>query len=216
MPKAKRQKTVSLTNTVPKGDSHKRALIDAVRVACDDFEYVYVFAHAGMRTAKFKNVRQAFLGSRFFLGKNRVMRVALGRNASDEYKAGLAGLGEKLVGNVGLLMTDKAPGEAAAALRACASSDYARSGIEATATVVQPAGALAGVPSTMIEQLRRCGLPVTLKTGTIHVDCDYTICKEGDTLTPEQCQLLKQFDHKLAKFEVVLTHVWNDDEVTAL
>ena len=216
MPKAKRQKTVHLTQTVPKGDDHKRALVDAVRHACDDFPYVYVFAHAGMRTAKFKHVRQAFLGSRFFLGKNRVMRVALGRSSSDEYKAGLAELGEQLVGNVGLLMTNAAPGAAAESLRGCAASDYARSGIEATATVVQPAGALVGTPPSMIDQLRNCGLPVTLKQGTIHVDVEYTVCKEGDTLTPEQCQLLKHFDHKLARFEVTLTHVWHDDEVRAL
>ena len=98
----------------------------------------------------------------------------------------------------------------------CAASDYARSGIEATATVVQPAGALVGTPPSMIDQLRNCGLPVTLKQGTIHVDVEYTVCKEGDTLTPEQCQLLKHFDHKLARFEVTLTHVWHDDEVRAL
>ena len=90
------------------------------------------------------------------------------------------------------------------------------SGVEATATVVQPAGALEGTPSTMIDQLRRCGLPVTLKVGTIHVDREYTICTEGDTLTPEQCQLLKHFDRKLARFEVSLTHVWHEDEVREL
>jgi mRNA turnover protein 4 len=216
MPKAKRTKTVPLTNTVPKGDELKRKLVEAVRVACDDFAYVYVFAYAGMRTAKFKKVRQEFKGSRFFLGKNRVMRVALGRGASSEYKQGLAQLGERLVGNVGLLMTNRAPADAAAALGACTSHDFARSGVVATSTIVHPAGALEGVPSSMVDQLRRCGLPVTLKNGVVHVDCDYTVCTEGDTLTPEQCQLLKQFDHQLARFEVRLAHVWHDDKCVAL
>lgn len=39
------------------------------------------------------------------MGSNKVLQVALGRSASDEYRTGLAEVSERLKGNVGLLFT---------------------------------------------------------------------------------------------------------------
>jgi len=42
----------------------------------------------------------------------------------------------------------------------------------------------------MEPQLRKLGLPTALKKGVVTCLFDYTVCKKGDTLTPEQAQLL--------------------------
>jgi len=45
----------------------------------------------------------------------------------------------------------------------------------------------------MEPQLRALGLPTALKTGVVTCLFDYTVCKKGDTLSPEQAQLLVSF-----------------------
>ena len=42
----------------------------------------------------------------------------------------------------------------------------------------------------MEPQLRRLNLPISLQKGVIHMDKEHTVCNEGDTLTPEQSQIL--------------------------
>ena len=42
-----------------------------------------------MRNSKLKDVRTQWKHSRFFLGKNRVMQLALGSDEAQEYKEGL-------------------------------------------------------------------------------------------------------------------------------
>ncbi len=68
--------------------------------------------------------------------------------------------------------------------------DYARSGFKATENVSIPEGPLTNFVGSMVEGLRKLGLPVELQNGVIHVLHNYTICKEGDVLTPEQAKLL--------------------------
>jgi len=47
------------------------------------------------------------LNVRFFFGKNKVTALALGRSSSDEYSKNLHKVGKKLVGQMGLLFTNK-------------------------------------------------------------------------------------------------------------
>jgi mRNA turnover protein 4 len=47
------------------------------------------------------------LFSRFFLGKNRVIAVALGRNKEDECKDNVHQIAKRLKGQCGVLFTDK-------------------------------------------------------------------------------------------------------------
>ncbi len=77
---------VSLTQTDAKGKELKNRLIEKVRAAADTYKYIYVVKYVNMRTTHFKDVRQDWKDSRFFLGKNKVMQLALGRNEEENYK----------------------------------------------------------------------------------------------------------------------------------
>ncbi|CAI9605537.1 unnamed protein product [Staurois parvus] len=61
----------------------------------------------------------------------------------------------------------------------------------------------------MEPQLRQLGLPTTLKKGVVTLLSDHEVCKEGDTLTPEQARILKLFGYQMAEFKVTLKSMWS-------
>ena len=61
----------------------------------------------------------------------------------------------------------------------------------------------------MEPQLRKLGLHTSLKKGIVTLDVDYTICKKGDKLTPDQARLLKLFEIMQATFKVNVKVHWN-------
>lgn len=64
--------------------------MNSIREAAEKYSSVYVFSFENMRNQKFKEFREQLKSSsRFFLGSNKVMQVALGRSASDEIQPGL-------------------------------------------------------------------------------------------------------------------------------
>jgi len=65
----------------------------------------------------------------------------------------------------------------------------------------------------MEPQLRKLGLPTALKTGVVTCLFDYTVCKKGDVLTPEQAQLLKHFFIQMSEFKVSLKCYYKDGAV---
>ena len=97
---------VALTKTAPHKDRKaKGMLVEKIRNALDEYKHLYVFSFHNMRTNKFKDVRPDVMDSRFFLGKNKVMQLALGRSATEEYKENLHLMSRFLAGNVGMLAT---------------------------------------------------------------------------------------------------------------
>ena len=68
--------------------------------------------------------------------------------------------------------------------------DYARSGNIATEDVTITAAPLEQFQHTMEPQLRKLGLHTSLKRGIVTLDTDFSICKKGDKLNPEQARLL--------------------------
>jgi mRNA turnover protein 4 len=142
------------------------------------------------------------------LGKNKIMAVALGRDEDDEYSENLHRVGNDLKGNVGLLLTNKSKKEVKKYFDNYKCDDYARSGSEAPFTFEIKAGKI-DQPGSMVEQLRKLGLPVKLDMAEIYVEQDYTVCEEGSVLTPEQAKLLQHFGKKTSAFQVTLLSWWS-------
>ncbi|KAG7396668.1 mRNA turnover 4 [Phytophthora boehmeriae] len=216
MPKSKRQRTKALTQADKKGNALKQNVVDAVRNAVDTYTSAYVFSFQNMRTNHFKDVRMDFKDSRFFLGKNKVMKLALGRSKEEEYAENLFRLSKDVSGNTGLLFTNKPHDEVMDYFSKLSVSDYPRSGFVATETVTVPEGPLPQFIGSMLESLRGLGLPVDLKKGVVVLSQNYTICKPGQTLTPEQAKLLVHFDRKMAEFKLVMLSVWSKDKYQRL
>lgn len=117
------------------------------------------------------------------------MQVALGRSPEEEYRDNLSQLGAMLGGNCTLFFTNKPKEEVLQFFKEYKSLDFARAGFKATENFVIPKGEMPFAHS-MMEEFKKLRLPVELKNGVIHMREDYTVCKTGKVLTPEQCRIL--------------------------
>ncbi|XP_040278637.1 mRNA turnover protein 4 homolog [Bufo bufo] len=208
MPKSKRDKKVSLTKTAKKGLQVKQNLIEELRKCVDTYKYVFVLSVENMRNNKLKDVRNAWKHSRLFFGKNKVMIVALGKDPCDEYKDNLHKLSKSLKGEVGILFTNREEKEVKEWFDQFKETDFARAGNKATYGVVLDEGPLEQFTHSMEPQLRQLGLPTALKKGVVTLLSEYELCKEGDTLTPEQARILKLFGYQMAEFKVSIMAMW--------
>ena len=114
----------------------------------------------------------------------------MGRSPESEYKESIHKVTPFLLGNVGLLFTNRGKDEVLKYFAGYSCPDFARSGKVATEDVTLTAGALEQFQHTMEPQLRKLGLHTSLKRGIVTLDTDYEVCKKGAKLTPEQAQLL--------------------------
>lgn len=192
-------------------------MIESLHEACDGFSYIYLFQVENMRNNKFKELREQWPTSRFFMGKNKVMQVALGKTPSEEYKKNLFRLATKISGSgCGLLFSNNAPSEVVKYFEEYEEPNFARSGFQATHNFLMPPNALDHYPVSMEPQLRQLGLPTRIQNAKITVPANVIICKEGDVLTPEQCKLLELFDEKMAVFKLHVVSVWHENKYEKL
>ncbi|XP_013383453.1 mRNA turnover protein 4 homolog [Lingula anatina] len=211
MPKSKRDKKISLTQTKKKGLELKQGLVQEIQNCVDKYARIFLFSVQNMRNSKLKDVRTEWKHSRFFFGKNKVMALALGRTAEDEYRDDLHLLSKRLRGQMGLLFTNQSKKEVLEWFKEFRDKDYARSGNVATQTVVIDQGPLSKFSHSMEPQLRQLGLATKLVKGVITLTSDHTVCEQGDILTPEQCRILKLFGHLMADFYISVEAMWSNN-----
>lgn len=178
--------------------------MDTIHSAAETYASAYVFSMENVRSEFFKELRSEWDDSRFFLGKNRVMSLALGETPETAHRPALDQLAADVHGDVGLLFTDRAPKVVASFFNAYSTSDFARGGFVPEASVRVEAGRLESLPHTMLDQLRKLGMPVRLDKGVLVLPQPYSLCTAGKAITPEQGRLLKYFGHKLAVFRIEL------------
>jgi mRNA turnover protein 4 len=210
MPKSKRERPTSLTQAKPKGRSGKEQLIQDVRAALELYSHVYTFDFQNFRTSNMKDVREAWAESRFFMGNNKVMQVALGRTPEEAWKPNLNRLAAFINGHCGLFFTNSPKSEVKKFFNEYTATDYARMGDAATVDFVIPKGPLENFQHTMEAQLRTLGLPVRLVRGVIQVEQNVQVCKVGDALTAESAKLLKLFGKESVEFKLNLTANWSN------
>lgn len=213
---------MALTQTAKKTRDHKSAVIQDVRDAIDSHDTLYLFSYENMRSSKFKDVRMHFRepdmegkASRIFLGKNKLLQIALGRTPEEEYGDNLRHVAKLTSGSVGLLLTSRARSDVESYFENMADEDFARAGSIASRSVTLTNDMVATHPVSMVEQFRKLGLPVDVKNGRLRLYEDqdgYRLCKEGETLSAEKCKALVQFGIKLATFRVELVCRWSSTD----
>lgn len=209
MPKSKRDKKISLTQTKKKGLELKQKLIEEIRECVEKYSRIFTFSVHNMRNIQLKEVRNDWRNSRFFFGKNKVMSLALGRTAEEECRDNLHKLSSQLHGQTGLLFTNKRKDDVLDYFDNYRMADYARSGNVATQTVCLEAGPMPEFSHSMEPQLRQLGLPTSLQRGTITLLREHKVCEMDDVLTPEHARILKLFGHMMAQFHITVEGMWH-------
>jgi len=156
------------------GRKRKEAVVDTILECLESYSHVYVFSMDGMRTSIVKDLRQKFADDRFVMGKQTVMALAVGRNAEEEPKQNLHKLSEHLTGNAGLLFTNRKQKEVVAFFKTFSEPEFATGGALAVSDYAIPAGPVA-FQHTMADPLRKLGLPVMLRNGTLMCERDHQV-----------------------------------------
>ncbi|KAE9550816.1 hypothetical protein FO519_005968 [Halicephalobus sp. NKZ332] len=213
MPKSRRDKDVSLTKVKKTPKENKQNLVQQVQKSLGEYQHVYVYNIDAMRSAKMVEVRQQLKEStRFFFGKNGVMAFALGRDAAAEKAPGLHKISNELKGQCGLMFTNLDKKAVKKFFEDFSDIDYARAGQVVDEEVKLDAGPLPQFAFSVEPQLRKLGLPVKLEKGEVQLINDFTVCKAGDKLNPEQAKILKLLDHKLSEFKIKLVAHWSEKD----
>ena len=211
MPRTKRDRVVNLTKVKPKHKDAKGEMITTIREAVSSMRYVYVIDVENERNNILKMIRDNIKPARLFMGKNKVMQLALGVDAASEIADGIHKIAPLVSGHRGLVCSDMEPSQLAEILERHRSAEYARTGCLATGDVLleQGAEALSMFPHSIEPHLRKLGLPTSLQDGRIILLGDYQLCKTGDKLSNEQCQLLKLMTVAMAELKVTALAVYD-------
>ena len=205
MPRSKRNKVLALTKVKKKGRGAKEEMVESIQQALGEFKRCFVLSFENMRTGPFKKIQNTMREScRFFIGKNKVMQVALGRSPEEETADNAHLLSKYLRGQVCLLFTNSGEDEVQAFIDRHHEPDFAKAGTKATYTVFLQKGteALEAYGHGMEPYMRQLGLPTKLNMQKIELLADTFVCREGDELTVEQCKILKLLGHQMAKFDL--------------
>ncbi|EMG48073.1 MRT4 Ribosome assembly factor MRT4 [Candida maltosa Xu316] len=226
MPRSKRSKLVTLSQTDKKGKENKTRLFDEVRSALDTYKYVWVLQFDDIRTPVLQDIRNDWTESKLILGKRKVLQKALGETVEEEYKDNLHQLAKICDGLPGLLFTNEAPDTVEAYFKAYSKQDYSRAKSKAPIEFVIPEGIVYSrggqlpieedVPMShsLEETLRnKLRVPTKIKSGKIILEEPYTVCREGEVLDARQAMLLKQFGVAASEFKVPMLGYYDDGEV---
>lgn len=230
MPSSKRNRIIPTSKTKKNHKELVKRLHSNIQEAAEKYSYIWVFSVENVRNNFIKQVRVEFADSRIFMGKTKVMQVALGRSPETECAPGVSGLQSYMSGEIGLLFTDREPQEVEDYFSTYSELDYARSGAVASQTFRIPPGELYTaygveggtedpIPMSIEPHLRKLGVPTKIVKGKVvlqdrpdfSMDAEegYEVCKEGDTLDSRQTSILKIFGVRMAEFRMDLRAVYD-------
>lgn len=213
MPKSKRNKLVTLSKTKKKDKEQKESLVKSVRDCLDQYTSLYIFSFENMRNIKFKEFKEKLKSSsRFFLGGNKVLQIALGKSEAEEQKEGLHQASELIHGFCGLFFTNLPKSEVIRGFQEFEELDFARTGSVATETVELQEGPLEQFSHDMEPFLRKQGMPVRLNRGVVELVADYTVCTEGEFISPQASRILRLLGVQMAAFKMHLRCRWTPNE----
>ena len=230
MPSSRRNRVIPTSRVKKNHKELVKRLHSNVQEAAEKYSYIWVYSVENARNNFIKQVRVDFADSRIFMGKTKVMQVALGRSKETEIVPGVSGLQQHMKGEVGLLFTDREPQEVTEYFGNYTELDYARSGTVASRGFKIPPGELHtayGVesgeddplPMSIEPTLRKLGVPTKIVKGKVTLEDrpdlsmdteeGYEVCKEGDVLDSRQTSILKIFGVRMAEFKMDLQVVYD-------
>jgi len=156
-----------------------------------------------MSTNNFKSLREALPDSKFLMGKNKVIGVALGHDEETSYRPHTYRIAADLKGHCTLFFTNRTREECEEIFDKFEEQEFATGGAIAPETIVLEKGfnALKQFSHSMEPHLRQLGLPTRLVNSQIELLSDYLLAEEGKPLTVEKCKILKLLEKKMSRLK---------------
>lgn len=204
MGRSRRERVVALTQTRKHivGRESKQVILENIRSKVDAYRHIYVLSTENMRNSKLKGLRADWKDSHFFFGRKRIIQVAFGRTAEEEYAEGLMKVSEQLRGEVGVLFTNRSHESVVEFFSKYSEKEFARSGFVATERVHLNEGALEMFEAAQEANLRLLGLPVAVRKGVVTLVDEFSVCQRGERLTPERAKIMELLGMRMAAFRM--------------
>lgn len=220
MPRSKRSKLVTLSQTDKKGKENKLRIFDSIRAALDEYRFVFALQLGDLRNNFLQDIRSDWTGLKIIVGKRKVFQKALGESLQEAYKDGSNKLSEVIHSPTGLtafLFTDELPETVEAYFDSFVKYDYAKANNEAPIDFTIPEGVVYSrggqvpieedVPmSHSLEVILRTKykMPTRIKGGKIFLENAFNVCSKGDKLDVTTALILKQFGVAATEFRAKL------------
>ncbi|KAA0189971.1 hypothetical protein HAZT_HAZT008689 [Hyalella azteca] len=173
----------------------KQELADKLREQIQHYDRMIVFRFINPRTDLIQDLRKKYRKSKFFLGKNRVLQIALGRTPEEEIDENLHQVSAQLIGQRGILFTNEKLEDIIEFFNSHRVAVHSRpSNLAPMSLTLQP-GVLEGFTHNQEPFLRKLGLVTRLKVqnagcGVPELLIPFTVCTKGKRLTAHQATLL--------------------------
>ncbi|KAI5957003.1 MRT4 [Candida jiufengensis] len=230
MPKSKRSKLVTLSQTDKKGKEAKTKLFDEIRLALDNYSNVWILQMKDIRTPVLQDIRSDWSDSKLILGKRKVIQKSFGETIEEEYLSNLSKLTKLLSKKSnneiipGILFTNEDEETVKNYFKDYTKQDYTRVKSKSPITFEIPAGIVYSrggqisieedipMSHSLEETLRnKYKIPTKIKSGKIILEEPYLVCNEGDILDVRQALILKQFGIASSEFKVPLVGHYNKE-----
>ncbi|KAM3141549.1 hypothetical protein pb186bvf_006413 [Paramecium bursaria] len=205
MPSSRRVKKVSLTKATKKTSEHKQNLVENVKKGLKQYKTAIVFEYRNLTNNPLKQMREDLKpNSKIFIGKNKVMQVALGKDEEKQAGKNTYLLSQHLKGQTGLLLTNQDVDKLQAYLSQFDSQEFAQPGLISPETIILKSGleTFSKFQHTMDPYLRQLGLNTKLMNQQIVLNEDFKVCEAGKPISVEQGKILRLLNIKLGKLEI--------------
>ena len=220
MPVSKRAKKVSLTKVKKKAPSAGRSqYVDKLRQGVEARPNLFVVEiDEHSRPTQFKALRTSLPGdSALFLGKQTLMKVALGDCEENELKPAISKLSGALKGGHALIATDAPRAAVVAALEGCRAPEFATAGFVPDEHVVLEKGELdvAKYPVSMLAVFKKMDMPVEVQDSKLVLIDNFRVASKNKPISAEQAKMLTHMDLKLHEFAPAVVASYVDGDFSA-
>ncbi|CAD52796.1 hypothetical protein PFUGPA_02728 [Plasmodium falciparum Palo Alto/Uganda] len=220
MPKSKRNVKISLTKVkkkVNKKEMKDLKLLEIKKMIQIPNVYVYVL---DIRTYSNNNLKVAIEhfkpNGKFFIGKNKLMKLALGINENNEVKPNMSKISELLIGNRILLITKDGPLSVLKFFNEFQPEEYIKHGNISPQDITLKCGEVLNVPVSMQKDLQKRKLNFDIVDQKIILKENKVLAEKDKLISLENSKILRMLNMKIAFFDITVLGYWYLDKFVSL
>jgi mRNA turnover protein 4 len=189
----------------------KQKLILQIKECVSKYTNMFILSYTNFSSLHFKQLMEQWKDSKFFISKNKVIQVALGREAENEIAKNISYLTPKIQGLCIVLFTNRSLEDVNAMVEKFCNAAYGKGGQVPNETIILKKGPLESLSYSVESYLRTLSVPVRNNQQKLELTEDYTVAEKGKEMTVEQAKVQRLLGMKLNYFKLAITGHWKND-----